>query len=265
MRFSVISRVFPLVLAATSASAATTSMVPTYDHIVVVIEENHSYNQIIRNSKAPYVNSLASAGALLTNSHAVAHPSEPNYFALYAGTTFGVTDDNTHHESDPTLYTILHNSGLSFIGYVDPSGSDDNHDPWYYFPEGTSVQENFDKSFPQNNFSSLPKVSFVIPGIYHDMHSASIAKGDAWLQQNLSAYVQWAQSNNSLLIVTFDENNGAAGNDIATVLDGAHIAPGTVDNTYYTHYNLLSTVLAAFNLTGPNLAATANHYQVFQP
>jgi hypothetical protein len=50
---------------------------------------------------APYINLLAAGGALLSNYTAITHPSEPNYFALYAGSFFGVTDDNFHSEPDP--------------------------------------------------------------------------------------------------------------------------------------------------------------------
>ena len=95
---------------------------PSFAHIVVVVEENHSFSEIVGNPQAPYINSLASAGVLLTNYHAISHPSEPNYFALYAGSTFGVQDDGNYSEPDPTLATILQGNGESFIGYVE-SGS----------------------------------------------------------------------------------------------------------------------------------------------
>src|SRR5437879_11560491 len=63
---------------------------PTPAHIVVVMEENHSFSDIIGNtSQAPYFNQLASEGAELTSSYAITHPSEPNYMALFAGSTFG--------------------------------------------------------------------------------------------------------------------------------------------------------------------------------
>ena len=265
MRFAVLALAFGAVLAVGSAAGQTTSMVPLYDHIVIVVEENHDYAEIIGSGAAPYINALASSGALLTNYHAVAHPSEPNYFALYAGSTFGVADDNFHSEHGPSLFTILRNSGLEFVGYVDPGATDMNHEPWKYFPEGISVEKNFITGFPHHDFSKLPKVSFVIPNLNNDMHDGPIAKGDRWLEVHLGAYAQWAGSNNSLLIVTFDENDGRPGNHTAAVLYGGHIAPATADGHRYSHYNLLSTVLAAANLTGPRRAATAGHFQVFQP
>jgi hypothetical protein len=157
--------------------------VPAYDHIVVVIMENHDENEIIGNVQAPYINSLAAGGALLTDYTAITHPSQPNYFALYAGSTFGTADDNPHAEPDPTLDTILTGAGKTFTGYVEQLGSDINHNPWDSFPEGASVQQDF-SLFPttaSGDFAALPTVSFVIPGVGDDMHNGSIAQGDTWL------------------------------------------------------------------------------------
>lgn len=241
-----------------------TGDVPAYSHIVVVVEENQDYSQIIGNTTgAPYINSLAANGALLTNYDAVAHPSEPNYFALYAGSTFGVTDDNDHAVPDPTLATVLENSNpsMSFIGYeegLNDGSYDPNHTPWNYFPEGNSVARDFSTSpFASGNYSSLPNVSFVIPNVNDDMHTGTIAQGDTWLQNNIASYAQWAEANNSLLMVTWDENDGTSdGNHVATILDGAHITPGSY-GAAYNHYDTLSTILASFGLSGPNSAATA--------
>src|SRR6516225_5784866 len=59
--------------------------VPQYDHIVVVIEENKSYSDIVGANPPYIINTLLNQGAVMTNSYSLAHPSEPNYFALYAG------------------------------------------------------------------------------------------------------------------------------------------------------------------------------------
>jgi acid phosphatase len=78
--------------------------------------------------------------AVMTNFHAEAHPSQPNYFALYAGSTFGVKDDGNYNEPEPSLYTILSSAvpGLTFAGYVESSGTTlaaRKHNPWESFPE----------------------------------------------------------------------------------------------------------------------------------
>src|SRR5947209_19995410 len=71
---------------------------PPPDHIVIVTEENHTYDTLFGSSQArrqiPSLASIAAQGALFTNSFAVAHPSQPNYLALFAGTTQGITTDD---------------------------------------------------------------------------------------------------------------------------------------------------------------------------
>jgi phosphatidylinositol-3-phosphatase len=52
-----------------------TSTFPRPDHIVIVIEENHSYSQIIDSPDAPYINGLAVQGAVFTQSFGVTYPS----------------------------------------------------------------------------------------------------------------------------------------------------------------------------------------------
>src|SRR5689334_19461823 len=70
---------------------------PRPDHVVIVIEENHGYDQIIGASAAPYINRLARQGALFTAAHGITHPSQPNYLALFSGSTQGVHDDSCPH------------------------------------------------------------------------------------------------------------------------------------------------------------------------
>src|SRR5436190_4021931 len=91
--------------------------VPTPSHVVIAIEENHAYSQIIGSSSAPYINSLANSGALFTQSFAITHPSEPNYLAFFSGSTQGITDDSCPHTfAPPDLGGELIAAGLTFGG-----------------------------------------------------------------------------------------------------------------------------------------------------
>jgi hypothetical protein len=63
-------------------------------HTVIVMMENHSYSEVIGNAAAPYPNGLARQGALFTDSYGVTHPSQPNYLALFSGSTQGITSDS---------------------------------------------------------------------------------------------------------------------------------------------------------------------------
>lgn len=67
---------------------------PRPDHVVVVIMENHSLTNIVGNPDAPYINSLATSGASMTQSSAITHPSQPNDIALFSGSNNGGTGDS---------------------------------------------------------------------------------------------------------------------------------------------------------------------------
>ena len=90
--------------ARSATSGATSAVVPRPVHTVVVVMENHSYADIIGNSAAPFINQLARRGALFTRSYAVTDPSEPNYLALFSGSTQAVPDDSCPldlHRAEP--------------------------------------------------------------------------------------------------------------------------------------------------------------------
>jgi hypothetical protein len=88
------------------------------------------------------------------------------------------------------------------------------------------------------------------------MHDGSIAAGDAWLNRQLTAYANWASANNSLLIVTWDEDDGSPRNQIPTVIYGAHVQPGTYSEKI-SHYNVLSTLEQMYGLPKTGNAAIA--------
>ena len=50
-----------------------------YDHVFVIVEENHGFTDVIGNPAAPNLNALASQYGVATSYFAVSHPSEPNY------------------------------------------------------------------------------------------------------------------------------------------------------------------------------------------
>jgi hypothetical protein len=95
-------------------------------------------------------------------------------------------------------------------------------------------------AFPAG-YASLPTIAVVVPNLLDDMHDGTIAQGDTWLQNNLSGYAQWARANNSLLVLTWDENDGSVGNRIPTVIVGANVKPGTYSENI-NHYNALRTL-----------------------
>ena len=252
-----------------SAWTAHAQTLPRPDHIVLVMEENHAFSEIIGSSSAPYINSLAKQGALFTNSHGVTHPSEPNYLALFSGSTQGISDDSCPHTfTGPDLGGELIKAGLSFSGYSEsmpsvgftgcfaPTSSQlyaRKHNPWVNFTDVPSNDNQPFTNFP-TDFTALPTISIVVPNQQDDMHSGSIQQGDSWLKSHIDSYVQWAKTHNSLLIVTWDEDDGSASNQIPTFFVGPMVKTGQFSETI-NHYNILRTLEAIYGLPFANNSA----------
>jgi hypothetical protein len=222
------------------------------DHIVVVIEENHSYNQIVGSTDAPYMQSLIGTGALFTNAHGVTHPSQPNYLALFSGSTQGITDDSCKNPfQGPNLASELINAKLTFTGYSEDlpktgytgcstKGYARKHNPWVQFTNVPEASNRPLSDFPKD-FSNLPAVSFVIPNHQDDMHDGTVKQADDWLKTNLDSYVTWAQTHHSLLIVTWDEDDFGKDNHIPLIVVGPMVKAG-IYNENVNHYNVLRTI-----------------------
>lgn len=160
---------------------------------------------------------------MFDHSYGITHPSQPDYLALFSGSTQGVTDDGWHQFTAPNLATALESSGKSFVGYIEKR-SPRKHNPWESFPNAETFEKSFD-DFP-TNYTLLPAVSFVIPDLQHDMHDGSIKKADTWLKRHLGRFANWSKNNNSLLIVTFDEDDYHTKNHIFTLFYGSGVAAG---------------------------------------
>lgn len=249
-----------------AATAQAAARVPAYDHVVVVIMENHGAAQIIGNPAAPYLSSLATQGANLTDSHGVTHPSQPNYLALFSGSTHGVADDRCPLKlSGTNLAVQLLAKGKTFVGYAEDlpqTGSTEcrsgayarKHAPWVNF---SNVPPGVNRPFAQfpTDFQQLPTVAFVVPNLMNDMHDGPVAQGDAWLHDHLDAYAQWAKTHNSLLIVTFDEDDySTKANRIPTMFVGDGVRTGPYAGTV-NHYNVLATIQAMYGLPRWNKAS----------
>ncbi|MEU9125983.1 alkaline phosphatase family protein [Streptomyces sp. NPDC048506] len=264
-----------LIVVATTAEAhngSTGGALPTYDHVVVVVFENKQYGEIIGSADAPYINQLAQDGASLTDMKALTHPSQPNYFNLFSGATQGITGDGCYPPRSmtaPNLGQELIAAGKTFASYNEGLPNEGSttctsgqyaqkHNPWFAFG---NVPLNTGKTFaqfPKDDFGTLPTLSFVIPNLCNDMHDCPVGSGDTWIKDNLSSYAAWATAHNSLLMLTWDEDNYLGSNRIATVFYGAHVRPGGVAGAAYNHFSLLRTLEDLYGTGHAGNAATAS-------
>jgi len=237
---------------------------PKPTHVIIVVEENKATESIIGSASAPYINQLARQGAFFTHASGVAHPSQPNYLALFAGVTNNDGDDcpeDSVPSSTPTLGGRLRAAGLSFSGYSEgmPAvgytacrvedqrhGYARKHNPWVNFDDVPSSENRPFTSLPMD-YDKLPTVSFIIPSLAHDMHDGTIAQGDAWLREYIGPIVDWARTHDGLVVVTWDESDEQRTNHIPTIFIGQNVKPGRYDETI-THYNVLRTIEDLYGL-----------------
>src|SRR5262245_46056602 len=238
------------------------SAVPTPDHVVVVMEENHAYSEIIGSSSAPYINSLASQGALMTNSFAITHPSEPNYLDIFSGSNQGITKDGVDNPgslSSANLGQELLAKGLTWGAYIEGiTDYDHDHAPWDEWNNNGTPGTEHDFSTWPTDFTQLPKFSIITPNLNDDMHDGTIQQGDTWLKNNLDSYAQWAKTHNSLLIVTWDEDDGSQHNQVATIFVGQMVNSGQYGEQI-NHFNVLRTIEDMYGLSYAGASASATH------
>jgi phosphatidylinositol-3-phosphatase len=253
------------------------SQISRPDHVVLVIFENRGYPYLIGNTvKAPFINSLLADSnlALFTQSYALTNPSQPNYLMLYSGYDQGVTTDTVPGNLPFTSCNLGANllaKGFTIVGYSESLPSVGflgnysgpymkRHNPIAYW-QGTGMNNtpaNINRPYSDfpNDYNSLPDVSIVIPNIDNSMHDGGTLAGDEWFKEKLQGYINWTRTNNSLLILTFDEDDGNYNNHILTFFYGPMVKGGSY-NSKIDHYNVLRTIEEMYGLSHCGNSAAA--------
>ncbi len=240
-------------------AAALTIPRGTFRRVFIIMLENAEYDQAIRQ---PFLHHLTSLGAVLSDYHAVGHPSYPNYLAAVAGSTLGITDNHPSDLDATSLVDLLEPAGVSWKVYAEnlPSScfrgsrSPDGlyvrrHEPYISF---RNVQENparCDRIVNAEQLQTdvaegtLPQYSLYIPNLKHDGHDTGVRHADGWLETFLSPLLENPSFiQDTLIVVTFDETPGPWGSRIYTVFIGPMVRSGVTNANWYDHYSLLRTI-----------------------
>jgi len=254
--------------------------VPQFGHLVVVVEENHSYSEVIGNSAMPYLNSLASQYGVATQYFANTHPSIGNYFMLTTGQL--VTNDDTFAGtvSVDNIVRELITAGKTWKSYAEsiPStgytGGDSypyakRHNPFAYFTDvvNSSIQVNNLVSLSQFNSdlanNQLPNFSYLVPNLLDDAHDGPLQLADAWLQQNIAPLISSPTfQTDGLLIIVFDEadtnDSTNGGGHVAEFVISPKAKKGYQSTRLYQHQSTLRLILDGLGTsTFPGAASTA--------
>lgn len=249
-----------------------------FDRIVHVWLENTDYDKAIGQ---PDLAALAKKGLILTNYWAVTHPSLPNYLASAGGSYFGA--DSDRFISMPpyvaSIADILDSKGISWGEYQEhmpysgyegfqwlnqQSKANDyvrKHNPLILFesvtndPDRLANIKNFTLFDQDLQNKTLPQWSFVTPNMTNDGHDSNIDVAGKWAARWLTPLLNNTYfTNRTIVVLTFDETAiYTIGNNVLAIVLGdiPDNLRGTTDDTFYTHYSLISTVEANWRL--PNL------------
>jgi len=230
-----------------------------FDRVFLMVLENTDFDQAMR---APYLRHLTTRGGLLTDFHAITHPSYPNYLALVTGSTLGIRDNRPQDLEATSLVDLLEPAGVSWKVYAENlpapcfrgASSPDGlyvrkHEPYISL---RPIQRNPARCARIVNAAQLsldlaqeamPQYSLYVPNLRHDGHATGVREADAWLQAFLPPLLSDPHfRRRSLLVVTFDEDSGSVGNHIYTVLVGEMVQPGASNGRWYNHYSLLRLI-----------------------
>ncbi len=276
-------------LAPRSSSASTSSLCgfksgirpARYDHVIVIMDENTSYGQVIGQpgsaaaTAAPFVTQLAAACGLATNYHGITHPSHPNYMAATSGiaSVSGTT-------SIASIFSQVHSNGRTWRAYnesmpapcqhftVLPYKVEHNPGVWYQPLGSTCVGSDLGGTALDHDLATyaMPSFAFITPDQCDNMHLACntgenrITVGDAYLQALVSRITQTPGylSGRTVVFITWDE--GADGQGTTKVGENCLAAANLRDSSCH----VATLVLSAWTRPGTRATGFFSHYSLLK-
>jgi hypothetical protein len=267
----------------TTALCGTKAGPPTTSKVMVIWEENHGSASIIGSSSAPYINQLANDCGLATNYDAINHPSLPNYMAITSGLQYA-SPWTSDCDAGGSCLTGNHN----IFDQVGPSGWKSyaesmngncqfssagpyatKHNPAPYYVDVAAACATNDVPLGTTSTGALrtdvangmlPTFSTVTPNLNNDMHDGSIAQGDSWLGSWIPQITAGSdyRSGHLTIIITWDEDEGTATNQVTTIVMSPYTPVGTKSATHFTHFSTLKSAEQVAGVPQLDNAASAN-------
>jgi acid phosphatase len=253
-------------------AGSTLTVRPKLGRVAVMVLENRSYEQVIGNPSAPYINSLARTGALATRYYAITHPSLPNYIAMTTGGHKGInTNCATCKSEGRSLVNQLDRARLSWRAYFESipkrvaspfkAGAPYNrhYNPFVYTEQGgsdlASDLANFGGLSHDLATHTLRRFSWIAPNVWHDGHNGKLAAVDSFAARLVPRIVK-ALGARGVLFVTWDEGqrsdtrgaNGQGGGRIPLIAVGPGARSGARVQVRANHYAFLKTMEASLGL-----------------
>src|SRR3954465_12190537 len=272
---------------------------PASRHVVVIVEENHSYSKVIGNTSMPYFNSLANKYGLAKNYYANSAGSLKDYLMLTGGSKFaaygcGGRSCNSIIKADNIVPHLL-TAGLRWKAYLESipyagylgyqSGYYDKwHNPFAWYADVAQSSEKLNMvgtnvllSDLKNN--TLPAYSFIVPNALHGAYVGTLGQADTWLSQMVPKILaNPGFQKDGILFIVFDEGTpnvdtacsatvltGCAGHT-ATLVIGPRVKPGYKSTVYHQHQAVLRSIIQALGMSKygfPGLSSTTKNMAEF--
>jgi phosphatidylinositol-3-phosphatase len=244
--------------------------IPSFSNVWIIVLENTDYERVVSGNAAPYLQGLIDRFGLAASYSGVARPSQPNYFALFSGSTQGVTDNANHAIDAPNVADQIESAGRTwreyaenvqpgcFTGSSSKGGRDGTGE--YRRKHAPAISFNDIRTDPRRCAFIEDLTAFrpgdadyalIIPNQCHSAHDCPLADADQWLAGFVPAILEsQAFRDGGVLFVTFDEDhrNDPGGGHVATIVASPYVSAGTRSTTRYDHYSLLRTVEAGWGL-----------------
>lgn len=275
-----------LVLAGPAAAASRRG---GYTKVLLIVEENRTYDEIIAAPDAPYLTALARAygsATRMTANYPIGCPSLAAYILITSGTTAGICDDRgpRHHPlAAPSVFSQLDSAHRTWRNYAEdlpaPCARRNSNDgvflvrhtavPYYTELTHSCRTGQVELGTPARGAlhddlrsGRLPAFSLITPNACHDMHGApacpgGVAVGDRWLRAWMPRILTGAdyRAGRLVVIVTWDEGS-ATSNHIPTLV----LSPstrGVASRAPYDHCSTLRTTQDVLHLPPLGCARSA--------
>lgn len=263
------------------------AQIPRSSHVVLVIDENTSYNTAA--AQMPWLVKQGTAYGHATDYISNTSGSLMDYLWLASGSchstncvlpggthNFGCTGNSCSSPiTDDNIFREMNNRGISWKVYAQsyaaaggtvttPDGANGTHyyrrhnGATWYSDILSNVAGSKAKIVDFSRFATdlannaLPQFTIIAPDGLHDCHDASPSAADAFLNATLTpllAKSYFQPGGDGLLIITFDNGNSDIAGLVYTAVIGPNVTPRTVSRTPYKHENTLRTLLDALGIT----------------
>jgi phosphatidylinositol-3-phosphatase len=251
-------------------------------HVILIIEENHSYSTVVDQGRMPWLKALGDKYGIATNYLSDEKGSLLDYLWLSSGSNeskFGCGGNQCSHAiTDNNIFRQLNKAGMSWNVYADSlpkfgfmgmfaGNYAKRHNPAVWYSDVMKSRDQQQNVVPFTQFPvdvaahNLPDYSIIIPNLKDDAHNGTPEAADQWLKTKIAPLLHsnyFHAGENTVMFITFDNGDNDEQGHVFTAVVGQSVIPGVKVNTPFKHENTLRTIMQLLGLRNyPGASAAA--------